>query len=145
MRWDRRFLDLARHISSWSKDPSTRCGAVIARPDKTIASLGYNGFPRSIEDRAELLQDRDEKYTRVIHAEMNAILFLREPIAPSLDYTLYTWPMLPCTRCIPHIAQTGIRRVVSSKPGPDLRPEWHEALKESRRLLKEAHLSHIEI
>lgn len=143
--WDKRFLDLARHVSQWSKDPSTRCGAVIARPDKTIASVGYNGFPRSVEDKESLLSDRDEKYKRIIHAEMNAILFLRESVAPSDGYTLYTWPMLPCIRCIPHIAQSGIRRCVSCKPAPFLRQDWHEALRDSRHLLVEAHISYLEL
>ena len=27
--WDTRFLDLSEHISKWSKDPSTKVGAVI--------------------------------------------------------------------------------------------------------------------
>jgi deoxycytidylate deaminase len=34
----------------WSKDPSTKVGAVIVRPDLTVASIGYNGFPRGMSD-----------------------------------------------------------------------------------------------
>jgi deoxycytidylate deaminase len=26
-KWDNRFLELARHVAQWSKDPSTRTGA----------------------------------------------------------------------------------------------------------------------
>ena len=44
--WDQRFIALADHIGQWSKDPSTQQGAVIVRPDKTIAATGFNGFPR---------------------------------------------------------------------------------------------------
>ena len=29
--WDERFLSLAHHVSGWSKDPSTKVGAVIVR------------------------------------------------------------------------------------------------------------------
>ncbi len=28
-KWDRRFIELAQHIATWSKDPSSRVGAVI--------------------------------------------------------------------------------------------------------------------
>lgn len=36
-KWDQRFLELAKVVSTWSKDPSTKTGAVIVRPDKTEA------------------------------------------------------------------------------------------------------------
>jgi dCMP deaminase len=49
-KWDARFLDLARHVATWSRDPSTQTGAVIVRPNRTIASVGYNGFPRDCND-----------------------------------------------------------------------------------------------
>lgn len=108
LKWDQRFLQLAGHVSEWSKDPSTRCGAVIVRPDKTIASLGFNGYPRHLPD--EELDQRFKKYERIIHAEMNALLFLKEP---PVGYTMYVWPMLPCNRCAAHIIQVGIKKVVS--------------------------------
>ena len=45
-KWDNRFLVLAKLIGSWSKDPSTKVGAVIVDEDNKIVSLGYNGFPK---------------------------------------------------------------------------------------------------
>jgi deoxycytidylate deaminase len=33
-KWDSRFLSLAKYISTWSKDPSTQVGAVIARGNR---------------------------------------------------------------------------------------------------------------
>ena len=44
-KWDARFLDLAVYVADWSKDPSTKVGAVLVRPDRTIAALGFNRFP----------------------------------------------------------------------------------------------------
>ena len=41
-KWNVRFLDLARFIAAWSKDPSTKVGAVLVRPDRTIAAVGFN-------------------------------------------------------------------------------------------------------
>ena len=67
-RWSQYFFDKAKHEARMSKDPSSQVGAVIVRPDKTVASTGWNGFPRGVEDNREHLRDRDEKYPRVIHA-----------------------------------------------------------------------------
>lgn len=110
MKWDQRFVELAQHVSQWSKDPSTQTGAVIVRPDKTIVSLGYNGFARGMSDREELYLDRESKYSRVIHAEMNAILNARGN--PLLDCVLYMFPGASCARCAVHVIQSGIGRVV---------------------------------
>jgi len=48
--WDGRYISLAKEISSWSKDPSTQCGAVIVGDSGQVLSQGYNGFPRGISD-----------------------------------------------------------------------------------------------
>ena len=55
-KWDLRFLELARHISDWSKDPSTKVGCVVVGPDREIRSTGFNGFPRGIKDDDDRLQ-----------------------------------------------------------------------------------------
>src|SRR5215211_1547674 len=68
-KWDYRFLQAAELFASWSKDPSNQVGAVVVRPDKTIASTGFNGFPRNTDDSQELYENRDEKLRRVKHAE----------------------------------------------------------------------------
>ena len=35
-------LDMCDHVALRSRDPSTKVGAVIVRPDKTVASVGYD-------------------------------------------------------------------------------------------------------
>lgn len=135
-KWDKRFLELAKHIAQWSKDPSTRCGCVIVRPDRTIASLGYNGFPRGIEDKEEWLNNREEKYKRVIHGEMNALLNAREPLK---GYTLYTYPgPCSCERCTVHIIQAGITRVVADNDDKIHAGRWGDSIKVAKELYKEA-------
>lgn len=127
-KWDRRFLELARHISAWSKDPSTKVGAVIVRPDRTIASVGYNGFPRGMDDDPEIYANRELKLKRVVHAEMNAILNAQEPLK---GCTLYVWAPSygpTCERCAPHVIQTGITRVINQRAlGEAIRPGALEA------------------
>lgn len=126
LHWDAWYVLLADFIGQRSKDPSTQCGAVIVRPDKTIAATGYNGFPRAIEDKPELLNDRAAKYARVIHAEMNAILTAKEPLT---GYTLYVSPMPCCERCAVHVVQAGIRRVVYPVPSEARKERWGDSFK----------------
>lgn len=108
MKWDLRFMELAKHVAGWSKDPSSTVGAVIVRPDRTICSVGFNGLPRGVEDHPERLLDRDKKLQYMVHAEANAILSAREPLN---NYSLYVWPFHPCCHCAAAIIQSGIREV----------------------------------
>jgi dCMP deaminase len=87
-KWHNRFLDLAKFISGWSKDPSTKVGAVIVDKNKRIVSVGYNGFPKDVKDDNRLY-DRESKYLIIIHAEINAILFANKSLD---DCILYTYP-----------------------------------------------------
>lgn len=103
--WHKRFFDLADLVGSWSKDPSTQVGAVIVRPDRTIASVGYNGFPRGVQD---VYTTREDKLLRTVHAEANAILSAHEPLH---GYTLYVTPLHPCANCAALIIQSGIKQV----------------------------------
>jgi len=109
-KWDVRFLDLARNVSHWSKDPSTQTGAVLVRPDRTVASIGFNGFPRGMQDMKVFYDNREAKYRRIVHCEMNAILSCRDQNLSG--FTLYIWPFGPCERCSTSIIQSGITRVV---------------------------------
>ncbi len=71
-KWDRRFVELARFVSEWSKDPNAKVGAVITNEDGAIA-LGYNGFPKGIKDDKRL-KNQKEKLPIIVHAEENALL-----------------------------------------------------------------------
>lgn len=110
--WDRRFLALAQQVSSWSKDPSTKCGAVIVDASRRIVSTGYNGFPRGVEDNVERYLDRETKYAMIVHADANAILFAKRDL---LGCTMYVHPFLTCSRCAGLVIQSGIKRVVAPK------------------------------
>ncbi|MBT3764776.1 MAG: CMP deaminase, partial [Rhodospirillales bacterium] len=91
--WDHRFLNLARFIANWSKDPSTQVGCVIADPMMRIVSTGFNGLPSGVEDTIERLENRDIKYEMVVHAERNAIIDAKRDLS---GLTLYVWPLMPC-------------------------------------------------
>lgn len=141
-KWDIRFLEMARLIAGWSKDPSTQTGAVIVRPDKSVASVGYNGFPRGIMDLPERYDDRDTKYSFIIHCEMNAVLSAHSHVK---GHTLYTWPLLSCDRCAVHMIQAGITRAVATSCPPEIADRWEPILAESRRRFEEAGVEWLEI
>ena len=132
MKWDIRFLKLAKHVSNWSKDPSTKVGAVITAGKNTIVSLGYNGFPPGDPDLPEEYLDRPKKYTKIIHGEINAINFANFGAYNDMSFTLYTYPMQPCFVCSEIIVSTPIDRVVSIKPSKSILDRWYYSFKKSK-------------
>jgi dCMP deaminase len=135
MSWDQRFLDLAKHISEWSKDPSTQVGAVAVR-DRRILATGYNGFPRGVADLPGRLLDRKEKLLRTVHAEANIVAQCARYGISLEQATVYIWPFLPCSSCCTLLIQTGIKRIVTpDTPIPD---RWEESFSASLEMLREA-------
>ena len=135
-KWDRRFIDLALHISGWSKDPSTKVGCVVVGEDREIRSTGFNGFPRGIDDSMERLEDRELKYPLICHAEENAIMHAARIGISLKDCTAYvTWP--PCTRCARSLIQAGVVEVVY--PGNiEIPDRWMEDFERSNSMMREA-------
>ena len=140
MTWDARFMRLAREVSTWSKDPSTKVGAVLVR-DKRIVATGYNGFPQGMVDD-DRLDNREVKYKRVIHAEQNCLLYAG--IDRSRGGTIYIYGMRgPCNHCAKHLIQAGLRRVVCC--GPEPRADWSVELEDSKFMLGECMIQYDEI
>ncbi len=134
-KWHHRYLALARHVGGWSKDPSTQTGCVIVRPDRSIASVGYNGFPRGVNDDTDRLYDRPTKYAMVVHAEVNAILAARASVE---GCTLYCMPWPPCADCAGAIIQAGIVHVVSIEPTTEQRERWGDSFEHMEVMFREA-------
>lgn len=118
-KWDRRFLKLAELVASWSKDPSTRVGAVIVDDLRLVRGLGYNGFPRGVADD-DRLRKKETKYPLVVHAEANAILNSNGSVR---GCTLYS-TQIPCHECCKLLIQAGISWVVF----PSNVKRWEEVL-----------------
>ena len=136
--WDKRFLKLAKHISEWSKDPSTQVGCVVVGPDRELRSTGFNGLPRGIEDNNERLNNREIKYPLICHAEENAIMHAARIGMSLKDCTAYvTWP--PCTRCARSLIQAGISTIIYPKD-IEIPERWLEDFNLSLNMLKEANI-----
>lgn len=134
-KWDARYLDLARLVSTWSKDPSTQTGAVIVAPDNSVVSLGFNGFAKGVEDPTERYSDREIKYRMIVHCERNAIILARRDLT---GCTLYTYPFMSCSVCASMVIQAGIRRCVAP-PLPDhLRERWGDDILLAEAQFREA-------
>ena len=135
-KWDLRFIGLAQHISTWSKDPSTKVGCVVVGEDREIRSTGFNGFPRGINDDEDRLMDREKKYPLICHAEENAIMHAARIGVSLKDSTAYvTWP--PCSRCARSLIQAGIREIVYPETGK-IPERWIEDFTISDSMLNEA-------
>lgn len=133
-KWIERFIGLAGNVATWSKDPSTRVGAVIVRPDRSIASVGFNGFARRVRDD-DRMTDRATKLLFTLHAEINAIIAAKEPLT---GYSLFVYPFQPCAQCAAAIIQSGITKVYC--PGnPDGEPDrWDDSFSAARSMMREA-------
>lgn len=140
-KWDRRFLELAKHVSQWSLDPSTKVGAVVVDDLGRVVGTGYNGFPRGVKDTEERLNDRELKYKLVAHAELNAILLAGDKARGA---TIYVYPGFGspnvCTDCAKAVIQSGIQRVVGLMPEIDSerKARWSESLKIAQLMCDEA-------
>ena len=139
--WNKRFLDMACLISSWSKDPSTKVGCVIVDGDHNLLSTGFNGFSRGVADDQRLC-DRETKLKLVVHAEANAIAAAARNGHTLIWSTAYiTLP--PCAQCAALLIQAGVRRVVflsGSKPS-----KWEADWQLAQGLLTEAGVQFEEI
>ena len=124
-KWDIRYLELAKHISGWSKDPSRKIGAVAVGESGEVLAQGYNGFPRGINDAPGRYEDRPTKYKYVVHAEMNVIYNSSMNGVPLMGSTLYVYGLPVCSDCAKGIIQSGIEKVVMvDQEIPD---DWKES------------------
>jgi len=130
--WDRWFVGMAQYISTASKDPSTKVGAVIVDQYRRVVSVGYNGFPKGVEDTADRLNDRSIKYQMIVHGERNALLFASQSLR---DCCVYTYPFMPCPVCSGMIIQSGITSCVA--PRND-NPRWADGFNLSLEMFSES-------
>ena len=137
-KWNTRFMIQAQVISTYSKDKSTKVGCVIVSPRKEILSMGYNGFPRGVNDEIPARQERPTKYEFVVHAEENAILNgCRNGTRVEGGILYVTMP--PCTGCAGSIIQSGIKEVIYLEPEIQKQiPGWRDTLDISFTMFDEA-------
>ena len=146
-KWDARFMKVAQYTATWSKDPSTKVGALLVSARRPLAS-GFNGFPKGHPDDPELYADREYKYQHIVHAEINALdqaihFCSARVIRGSTMYLNFP----PCPDCVRAMAVHGIARVVYlpleltegyQERGREWVEQWQSAWQESRRVAQES-------
>ena len=140
--WGDKYIHLAKEISTWSKDPSTKIGAVVIGEHGQILSQGYNGFPRGINDTPERLNDRERKYELIVHAEMNAIYNASLNGVSLKNSTLYIYGLPICNECAKGVIQVGIKKVIAMRP-EKYNIAWEESINNARNLFNEAEVMYL--
>ena len=115
LTWEEAFMGQAVLISQRSKDPNTQVGACLVSEDNYILSLGYNGLPLGMNDDdfnwTRDLEDPNNKYKYVCHAESNAIDNFKGEKKNLYNSTIYV-TLFPCPDCAKRIVQNKIGKVV---------------------------------
>lgn len=107
--WTDYFLGLAKAVSQRSHDIHTQHGCIITDQQHRILGVGYNGFPKGMDD-SNLPTFRPDKYHWMIHAERNALSNC--VIRPDNGIAYVTGQS--CNDCIMALWQEGVQTVVMS-------------------------------
>ena len=109
--WDDLWMTQAYNVARKSKDIQTHVGAVIVSPDNSKTIVGWNSFPRGIDDNIPERQERPEKYKWFEHAESNAFDNAARTGMATGGCRIYV-TMFPCCSCSGRIIQNGITEVI---------------------------------
>lgn len=134
MNWDTYFMNIVDTVKEKSKDPNTKIGAVIVGSDNEIRSVGYNGFPRGLDDSVKSRYERPKKYFYTEHAERNAIYNAVRTGTHLKDCRMYT-DSIPCADCARAIIQSGIKEVIVKTI--DINERWSESCNISMEMFEE--------
>ncbi len=134
--WNKRFMELACHVASWSKDRKRHVGAVIVDEDRRVISVGYNGIPQGCDDNKEERHLKPNKLMYFEHAERNSLYSAAKSGIRTKGCAMYVnW--FPCSDCCRGIIQSGIKKLVCKEPNFN-DDSWGLSFKASREMLEES-------
>lgn len=137
--WINRYFDLAEQISLWSKDPSSKIGAIIIADHGQIISQGYNGFPRKIHDLEKRLEHRETKYKYIVHGEMNCIYNACLTGQKLNNTKLFVYGLPICSECAKGVIQSGISHTFMKFPTIK-NLNWLESFSFTKEMFNEANV-----
>ena len=123
--WTNKFLEVARTVAGWSKDPSTKVGAVAVDKSNRIMESGYNGLPRKVRDLPERME-RPAKYLWTSHAEENLVA---SAARDRLEGTTVYCTNLPCCRCARLLINAGVSKIIYAPGTTSMDPVEFEIAK----------------
>lgn len=136
-KWAGRLLKMAKDIASWSKDDSTKVGAVITTFNGSPVSWGFNGMPMGIDDTVPARHERPYKYKWMAHAERNAMdLASKSDLSDCVMFVTFS----PCSNCAQSIIQRGIKTIVVDEDymAEKMPERWQEDMLVAQEMLLEA-------
>ncbi len=128
-KWDKRFMEMAWLVSSWSScyRSGRQIGAVIVKNNR-ILTTGYNGAPQNIKscvEKGECMRDKlgiasgtKHELCYAVHAEQNAIVQAAK-LGLAIDGATLYCTHQPCVICAKLIINSGISRIVYQNQYPD--------------------------
>ena len=126
-KWDKRFMEMAKLVGTWSTCVRRNVGAIIVK-DKRIIATGYNGAPAGVEscegkgyclrDKMGIASGTRAEYCYATHAEQNAIVQAAK-LGISVDGATIYVTHRPCGICTKLIINSGIKRIVYGHHYPD--------------------------
>lgn len=138
-KWKNRLLKMAKEVSSWSKDTSTKVGAVITTMDGSPISWGFNGMAKGIDDTIPERSVRPTKYKWMCHAERNAMDLSQGNLNNCVMFVTFS----PCSNCAQSIIQRGIKTVIVDEnyTADKVPMHWREDMAIALEMLKESGVS----
>ena len=136
-KWHYRYLNLAKEVAKWSKDPSSQIGAVAIGNKGQVLAQGYNGFPRGIRHSASRLNNKETKYKYIVHAEQNLIYNATYNGVCLEDSEVYVSGLPVCSECAKGLIQVGVKQVIMPSPPEDTPGKWLESWELSKALFSE--------
>lgn len=139
INWDEYFMKMAEFVKIKSKDRSTQVGAVVVGNGHAVLSMGYNGFPRGVNDDIDLRHERPTKYLFTEHAERNAIYSAARNGVSLLGSTIYiTGGGFACADCARAIIQAGIKEAIGMEGKFCGKGSWEESCRVGEEMMLEA-------
>lgn len=136
------FVAIAEAVANMSKDLSTKVGAVAIDDDGNILCVGYNGFPRGVNDAKARYEDKATKYRLISHAEQNLVAQAARNGIALKGSTVIITSLPPCSSCTKSLIQAGVKQVYFPEPAIGMNELWLEEWNWSRQMLIEADVSY---
>ena len=133
-----KYYPIAQAVAGLSKDPNTKVGALIIDKRGSIRAVGYNGFPRGVNDDQSRYNDRDTKLKLIAHAEANAIANAAST-GTQIQGCSIVVTKFPCGECAKMIINTGISHIFS--PEYSIMGDWASSNYDAQRMFMEAGLT----
>ena len=133
-----KYFKLASYTAhTFSKDPSTKVGCILLKPGSLqILSIGYNGFPRGVDETDASRWERPIKYSFVEHSERNC-LYNACRSGTCTDNSIAVTTLFPCCDCCRALIQAGVKTIISQTPDYS-NPQWGSDYQISEIMLLEA-------